>query len=547
MSAKGWIIGSSAAVVAVGAGAATWAAVSFFSSGPDAGEALPASTVAYVSLDLNPSGKQKIAALKLANKFPSLRKELGLNSTDDVRRKVVEELTKGTSCSLDYAKDVEPWIGSTVALAVVDKTDPKPVVALEVKEAAKASSEGQALADCVSKAHDQVAFAVSGSWMVFAENDDTVHQVMDEAAKHSLADDADFKKWTSETGDPGILTAYAAPAAPEALANYIGTMAKGLAGYSLGTADGALPPTEVVPSMCPGQSTTDLKDQADALASGAYKDFKGAAATVRFGGSGMELVMAGAPGGADAGTPSAGVSDLPAKVDLAVGLGMGKSFLTSVMDSLTASCPEQKTKLYESISRATGLNAPADLEALTSQSAQLVLGSGFRFDTMFGGGDSSDGVPLALRVKGDPATLMPIAQKLTATLKKQLGAEMLSMMGLDDVLTPVQGKDSVTVGLSAAFTQQVAQGGGGLGKDKDFTQAVPEADKAGRVLYLSHHGLQQFFSSSSDFEGSASSDGSSSESSSSSDSADTDHLQSAGLSSWLDGSISRGRLLITVK
>ena len=51
----------------VGAGA--WAAVSFFSTGPQPAEALPASTLAYASVDLDPSGGQKLEALRGNNMF----------------------------------------------------------------------------------------------------------------------------------------------------------------------------------------------------------------------------------------------------------------------------------------------------------------------------------------------------------------------------------------------------------------------------------------------------------------------------------------------
>src|SRR5690349_21277087 len=48
------------AVVAGGA----WAATSFFATGSQPSEALPDSTIAYMSVDLDPSGGQKIEAIK---------------------------------------------------------------------------------------------------------------------------------------------------------------------------------------------------------------------------------------------------------------------------------------------------------------------------------------------------------------------------------------------------------------------------------------------------------------------------------------------------
>jgi len=51
--------GATAVVVAGGA----WAATSFFATGSQPAEALPDSTVAYASIDLDPSGGQKIVCL----------------------------------------------------------------------------------------------------------------------------------------------------------------------------------------------------------------------------------------------------------------------------------------------------------------------------------------------------------------------------------------------------------------------------------------------------------------------------------------------------
>ena len=62
------------AVVAGGA----WAATSFFAAGSQPAEALPASTIAYASVDLDPSGGQKIEAIKTLRKFPAFNDKINL-------------------------------------------------------------------------------------------------------------------------------------------------------------------------------------------------------------------------------------------------------------------------------------------------------------------------------------------------------------------------------------------------------------------------------------------------------------------------------------
>ena len=65
-----------AALAVVGVGA--WAAAQFFATGAQPSEALPAGTIGYASIDLDPSGAQKIEALRTLNKFPAFKDELDL-------------------------------------------------------------------------------------------------------------------------------------------------------------------------------------------------------------------------------------------------------------------------------------------------------------------------------------------------------------------------------------------------------------------------------------------------------------------------------------
>ena len=83
--AGGALLGVS--VVAAGA----WAGYSmFFATGPQAAEALPAATVGYVSVDLDPSGQQKLEALRTLRKFPAFVDNVDLVQDDDLRLALFE-------------------------------------------------------------------------------------------------------------------------------------------------------------------------------------------------------------------------------------------------------------------------------------------------------------------------------------------------------------------------------------------------------------------------------------------------------------------------
>src|SRR3954454_15960865 len=78
-----WVAGGVVAVAALGAGA--WAALGFFQQGAQPAEALPSTTMAYLSIDLDPSGGQKIDAFRTLKKFPAFSDQVGVNSVDDIK------------------------------------------------------------------------------------------------------------------------------------------------------------------------------------------------------------------------------------------------------------------------------------------------------------------------------------------------------------------------------------------------------------------------------------------------------------------------------
>ena len=79
------------AVLGASAGA-VWAWQALMGQGAQPAEALPASTLAYVAVDFDPAGGQKLAAMGFLKKFPSLEKQVGLTGADDLRKNVFDEL-----------------------------------------------------------------------------------------------------------------------------------------------------------------------------------------------------------------------------------------------------------------------------------------------------------------------------------------------------------------------------------------------------------------------------------------------------------------------
>jgi hypothetical protein len=505
-----WIGGGVLGVLAVGGGAAVWAATSFLSQGSQPAEALPASTIGYVSIDLDPSGSQKIAALKLARKFPAFKDEVGLGTEDDVRQWIIDKALDDADCDLDFDKDLAPWLGSRAALAAVGSDDPKPVAVVQTTDRGKAETGLEKLTSCGTAGEDAPGWVIDGDWIVFAETEDAAKKVVAETDKGSLADDADFATWTDKAGDSGILTAYAAPAAGKAIADQIAAD------------DGATAGVDPF-GACPGAA--DQGEATDRLR-GKLADFRGAAATLRFGDDGLELESVGDLSsvankalGKPEGTPV--VTTLPADTALAFGLSYPKGWSERVKDGLTEVCGDDADPdaLLGQLSTMLGLDLPGDVETLFGSSAALALGPGLDVESLVNSGDPS-GLPVALKVRGDADAISDIATKLRASIGAPEG-----------VLEPVTGDGVVAFGLDEDYASEVAKGGK-LGSAAAFTSVVPHADDANAVLFVNFDALDGAIEALSGGDNEVS--------------ANLKPLRAIGFSSWPDGDDVRSLVKISV-
>ena len=124
---------AAAALAVAGAGVATAAVLG--SGGAQPEDVLPRSTVAVVKVDLDPAADQKVAAYRISRKFPSLKANED-SPLSDLLKQGLE-----SSDSVDYAKDVEPWLGKRLAVAAVpDGKEVTVVIAVQVTDRDKAEA-----------------------------------------------------------------------------------------------------------------------------------------------------------------------------------------------------------------------------------------------------------------------------------------------------------------------------------------------------------------------------------------------------------------------
>ena len=489
---KALLLGGGAIGLAA-AGVGAWAAYSFFTTGPQPAQALPAATLGYASIDLDPSGGQKIEALRTLNKFPAFADEVGLDTDDDLRKAIFDWVQGGGSCpDLDYGKDIEPWLGDRAAIAAVDlgAGDPAPVIVLQVTDADRADAGLDKIKGCAGS--DSVGWAVSGDWAVVTESDDLADDVVKATAKGSLADDEDFAKWTGEAGDPGVVTLYAGPAAGDYLADHT----DGLLGLPLGrlVPGGAM--TECYPDQVgPGDDSVGGSDVGDGCSSPSpdssvsadlqerLRDFNGLAATIRFKDGALELETAGdASVGIPGGITSDGAADLvgslPGDTAAVLGLGFADGWFADLIDYVAPYSGQDSQDLLAQLSELTGLDLPQDAETLAGQAAALSLGSDFDPSSFFDSPDGS-GVPVALKVQGDPDEIEKVLDKL----RQMAGPQVLP-------LDSDASGQSVVIGPDADYRAEVLKDGD-LGDNEVFQDVVREADRAHAVLYVNVNELEE--------------------------------------------------------
>lgn len=472
---KGLFVGGGVlGLAAVGVGA--WAAYGFFSTGPQPAEALPAATLGYASIDLDPSGGQKIEALKTLNKFPAFKDYVGIKPDDDLKKAIFDQIQDDAQCKdIDYGDDIEPWLGDRAAFAAVDVggEDPDPVVVIQVKDADQADAGLDKIKGCAGGG--DVGWQVEGDWVVIAESDSIAGKVVDASKKGSLADDEDFQKWTDEAGDAGVVTLYAGPAAGDYFADHADSML----GFPLGLVAGQSCTQEASPEGTnPTTCTTNGLD-GSAISDDAkqkFRDFKGMAATVRFNDGAVELEVAGDStlGGqafVTGGDSADVVSSLPSNTGAVLGLGFKEGWFGDILDYVAPYAGSTPEELESQLSDLTGLDLPADAETLAGDSAALVLGSDFDPESIFSSEDGSD-VPVAVKIKGDPDEIEKVLEKLRA----QAGPDVA-------VLDSDQDGETIVIGPNADFRAEVLKDGG-LGDNDVFKDVVREADKAQMVLFV---------------------------------------------------------------
>jgi hypothetical protein len=465
------IVGIAAAAVLGVGGAGAWGLAQFLDGGTPAAAAVPQDALAYVSVDLDPDGGQKLEVARTLRKFPAIKEQVG--SGDDLRRWIFDAVTKQAPCDdLDFADDIDPWLGNKMAFAVLpaaDGTDPVPMAAVEVKDedAAEAgvaklaecgtesadSADGADSADSADGADEAAGLAFVEGFMVLAETDEVADDVVRRVQSGSLVDDAGFTRWVEEAGGSGIVTGYVSADAPTTVVDLIEGGLDGTAG-GLDGADGATP----------FGSPEELAE--------AFEEFEGGAMSLRFDDGALEVELAGGGAPSDlTGDGSSGIADLPATTALALGLTVSDTAAQELVDSLTESMGEKEAEqLLATAEQMSGLSLPEDLQTLLGDGLSVAVDGSIDLPSVFSGGDPTT-IPAGVRIVGDPAEIVPLLEKVATSA------------GVEGQVAIESGDGVVAFGLDADYVGSLAADGG-LGDESGFRSAMPDLDDRAGGIYL---------------------------------------------------------------
>lgn len=464
------VVAAVAVVLVAILGGGAWAVWNLISGGgPQPDSALPSSTIAEISIDLDPSAGQKIEAIKAIRKFPSLKNSLGLNTSSDLRKFLFDKITADRCPGFTFAKDVEPWIGKRAAFAAVDlgDKDPVPALAIAVTDRTLADKQFGKLIAC-TKTTD-MGYAIGADFLIASDTKAHAQAIVKAAKAHSLADDAAYQKWTDSVGDRGVVNFYVAKKAVNLILDQLKTLSTkfgGSASSSLSSVGpGASAPVVGGPAAqsCSADPFASLKAQ--------LQHFSGLAGTIRFADSGLELETSSSSLRGDTSSVGPQVESLPATSALVLGVATPKDFAKQLVANSKAACGSRD--FVSGIRNATGLALPEDLQTLLGSALTLSIDGNLPAD--LGKVQSAAELPIGLVIHGDG----PKIEGLIARIQQQLGR---TLADLQIGVKSSAGKVVITPSESYA-DRLLAQGK--LGQTADFKDAVPQADKAYSIFYLS--------------------------------------------------------------
>ena len=434
--------GAVVGVLALG-GAGAYAYTALSGGGAQPHDVLPGNALAYARVDLDPSAGQKVEILRLLQKFPDLKDSIGDENAD--LRELFIKNTFGEDCDVDFAADVEPWLGQRVGMALLSEPL-EPVIAVQVDDETKARAGVAQLTECSDDETSAIAFL--DGYAIVGPEQATVDAAVAGAKRAPLGEKAEFAQALDSIGDQGIASGWMDYGAIMSHPDFEGLLAEGA------QASGQ-PPVEI-PEMMSELGAVTLVVRAESSA--------------------IELRGTAEGSGNIYGDSTLDVADVPDSTVFAAGSAASEEFdgwYESMMtESLaTAGIDEQTAAEFETT---MGVSLE-EIFSLFASGPLLTVGErGLADMGGFTGPESVGSLDVALRTHGDQAELRDIHERL---------AEAAAMLGVELVVEDIEG------GVALATAPSALEAGAGLTSTEAFRSVVP-FDTVTSVSYVDFDKLQ---------------------------------------------------------
>ncbi len=447
-----WLIAGLAAVLVLAVGGGAWAFASLRSSGSQPEQVLPANALAYVRVDLDPSAGQKLEALEFARKFPEASKRLG--EGDDLRKALFEALQSGDDDlkDVDYATDIEPWLGKRLGVAAVpgnDGKEPDAVAAIQVTNEEKARAGVKKLLP----EGDKTGYAFADDYMIIADTQAEADQAAKSAGASPLAESQQFRDDMDAIGESGVLSFWVDAAKLTELKGDAPQLPIQMA--KAGRFVGAL-------------SFDNGAAQLEAVARGTQIP---------------SLTKSGIKLGELPSTTVAGISVAGA------GAAVQKAWpnIQGLLEQTGQSA--QLDSFLRAADQQFGIKLPADLVTLLGTEFTLAVDERGLADVVKSGttGEGEPALPQAgFRSTTDPAKAKQLMPKLE---------QLIAASGAPVKVGTAVGSDGLAVGTTQSYADELVKGGN-LGSTEAFKAALPNADGAQFGLFVDLDKVEQLLPSS---------------------------------------------------
>ncbi|GAB2470301.1 hypothetical protein GCM10027030_01230 [Luteococcus sediminum] len=173
---------------------------------PSAADVLPEGVASFVEVDLEPELAQQIQMADFARHVPGLASRLPGMAGGDVKQHLATAIVRQAGCrDVDYARQLEPWLGERVALAQLD--DQTRVLAVQATDEPAARRGLPALLSCAGWSSGQVLY--SDGYLVASNTAGGAGEALSMATRGVLSSNASYESDTRRLGPRGVVTAWA--------------------------------------------------------------------------------------------------------------------------------------------------------------------------------------------------------------------------------------------------------------------------------------------------------------------------------------------------